>query len=53
MVNDVMKNNFGFVRVGAAVPMVKVANVTHNLAQIKTLLKSDLMFSRDALSYAM
>ena len=40
MVNDVMKNNFGFVRVGAAVPMVKVANVTHNLAQIKTLLKS-------------
>ena len=40
MVNDVLKNNFGFVRVGAAVPMVKVANVTHNLAQIKILLKS-------------
>lgn len=32
-----METNFGFVRVAAAVPKVKVADCTHNVKQIKTM----------------
>ena len=34
MAHDVRRQTFGFVRVGAAVPVLKVADVRHNAAQI-------------------